>query len=113
MALFSRSKKGVVGLDIGSSAVKLVELTERKAGEFHLQRLDVELLSPEAIVDGSIMDSSLVVDAIHKLKPTLCGGCSQKLVTPTSSLRASSRTVNTKSSMDTCARKSPPTRWCQ
>jgi len=64
--LFSRSK-GVVGLDIGSSAVKLVELRERKAGEFHLQRLGVESLSPEAIVDGSIMDSSLVVDAIHKL----------------------------------------------
>jgi type IV pilus assembly protein PilM len=64
--LFSKPK-GVVGLDIGSSAVKLVELKERKAGEFHLQRLGVEPLSPEAIVDGSIMDSSLVVDAIHKL----------------------------------------------
>lgn len=63
---FTRSK-GVVGLDIGSSAIKLVELKERKAGEFHLQRLGVESLSPEAIVDGSIMDSSLVVDAIHKL----------------------------------------------
>jgi type IV pilus assembly protein PilM len=63
---FSRAK-GVVGLDIGSSAIKLVELKERKGGEFHLQRLGVETLSPEAIVDGSIMDSSLVVDAIHKL----------------------------------------------
>ena len=63
---FSRTKKGVVGLDIGSSAIKLVELRERK-GEFHLQRLGVEPLSPEAIVDGSIMDSSLVVDAIHRL----------------------------------------------
>jgi type IV pilus assembly protein PilM len=56
----------VVGLDIGSSAIKLVELKERK-GEYHLQRLGVEPLSPEAIVDGSIMDSSLVVDAIHRL----------------------------------------------
>jgi type IV pilus assembly protein PilM len=65
--LFTRSKKGVVGLDIGSSAVKLIELRERKAGEYHLQRLGIEPLSPEAIVDGSIMDSSLVVDAIHKL----------------------------------------------
>jgi len=64
--LFSRPK-GVVGLDIGSSAVKLVELKERRPNEFHLQRLGVEPLSPEAIVDGSIMDSSLVVDAIHKL----------------------------------------------
>jgi len=63
--LFARPK-GVVGLDIGSSALKLVELRERK-GEYYLQRLGIEPLSPEAIVDGSIMDSSLVVDAIHKL----------------------------------------------
>ncbi len=63
--LFSKPK-GVVGLDIGSSAVKMVELKERK-GEFSLVRLGLEPLSSEAIVDGSIMDSSLVVDAIHKL----------------------------------------------
>ena len=63
--LFSR-QKGVIGLDIGSSAVKMVELKERK-GEFSLVRLGLEPLSSEAIVDGSIMDSSLVVDAIHKL----------------------------------------------
>jgi type IV pilus assembly protein PilM len=64
--MFSRSKS-VVGLDIGSSAVKLVELKERKGGEYQLQRLGIEALSPEAIVDGSIMDSALVVDAIQKL----------------------------------------------
>lgn len=63
--LLKRSK-GLVGLDIGSSAVKLVELRQKK-GEYYLDRLGVEPLSPEAIVDGSIMDSSLVVDAIHKL----------------------------------------------
>jgi type IV pilus assembly protein PilM len=63
---WSRSK-GVVGLDVGSSSIKLVELKERKAGEFSLVRVGVEPLSPEAIVDGSIMDSSLVVDAIQKL----------------------------------------------
>ncbi|MCL4838412.1 MAG: type IV pilus assembly protein PilM, partial [Thermoanaerobaculia bacterium] len=46
--------------------MKLVELKERK-GEWSLVRLGVEPLSPEAIVDGSIMDSSLVVDAIRRL----------------------------------------------
>jgi type IV pilus assembly protein PilM len=66
VALFSRPK-GVVGLDIGSFAVKLVEIKERKSGEYQLQRLGIEPLSPEAIVDGSIMDSSLVVEAIQKL----------------------------------------------
>lgn len=63
---FSRSK-GVVGLDVGSATIKLVELKEKKGGQFILQRIGVEPLSPEAIVDGSIMDSSLVVDAITKL----------------------------------------------
>lgn len=64
--IFNRSK-GIVGLDIGSATVKLVELKERKGGQYTLQRIGVEPLSPEAIVDGSIMDSSLVVDAIQKL----------------------------------------------
>jgi type IV pilus assembly protein PilM len=66
VALFSRSKS-VVGLDVGSFALKLVELSEAKSGEFSLQCLGIEPLSPEAIVDGSIMDSSLVVEAIEKL----------------------------------------------
>ncbi|RMH16590.1 MAG: type IV pilus assembly protein PilM [Acidobacteria bacterium] len=65
--MFFTRNKGIVGLDIGSATVKLVELKERKGGQYHLQRIGVEPLSPEAIVDGSIMDSSLVVDAIQKL----------------------------------------------
>jgi type IV pilus assembly protein PilM len=64
--MFNRAKS-VVGLDIGSSAIKLVELKERKSGDFQLLRMGTETLSPEAIVDGTIMDSALVVDAIEKL----------------------------------------------
>jgi type IV pilus assembly protein PilM len=63
---FSKSKN-VVGLDIGSSAVKLVELKEKKGGTYELVKLGIERLSPEAIVDGSIMDSSLVVETIGRL----------------------------------------------
>ncbi len=65
--MFWNRSKGVVGLDIGSSSIKLVELKPRKNGEYVLQRVGIEPLSQEAIVDGSIMDSSLVVDAISKL----------------------------------------------
>jgi len=63
---FSKSKN-LVGLDIGSSAIKLVELKEKKGGTFQLVKLGLERLSPEAIVDGSIMDSSMVVETIQKL----------------------------------------------
>ena len=62
-----RKPKNLVGLDIGSSAVKLVELREGKEGRFQLVKAGLESLSPEAIVDGAIMDSSLVVETISRL----------------------------------------------
>jgi type IV pilus assembly protein PilM len=61
-------KKGLVGLDIGSSAIKAVELKPGgKGGEYHLVNLGMEPLPPEAIVDGAIMDSGAVIDAIQRL----------------------------------------------
>jgi type IV pilus assembly protein PilM len=67
------TKKGLVGLDVGSSAVKLVELkTGGKAGaEYQLTNIGLEPLPPEAIVDGAIMDSGVVIDAIQRLFSTL------------------------------------------
>ena len=62
-----RKSKNLVGLDIGSSAVKLVELKESKDGRYQLVKAGMETLSPEAIVDGAIMDSSLVVETIVRL----------------------------------------------
>ena len=68
MGLFGK-KKGLVGLDIGSSAVKAVELKSGgKAGaEYQLVNVGMEPLPPEAIVDGAIMDSGAVIEAIQRL----------------------------------------------
>jgi type IV pilus assembly protein PilM len=60
------SRKDIVGIDIGASSVKLVQLQESKNG-FQLKGLDREPLPPEAVVDDSIMDSSVVVGAIRDL----------------------------------------------
>ncbi len=65
--MFGKRKKQVVGCDIGSSAIKLVELKPLKNGEFQLLHAATAELSPEAIVDGAIMDSSLVVEALSRL----------------------------------------------
>ena len=61
-----RKAKNLVGLDIGSSAVKLVELKDAKGGGYRLVKSGLETLSPEAIVDGAIMDSGLVVEAVQR-----------------------------------------------
>jgi type IV pilus assembly protein PilM len=68
VALFGK-KKGLVGLDIGSSAIKAVELKAGGKGgaEYQLVNIGLEPLPPEAIVDGAIMDSGAVIDAIQRV----------------------------------------------
>ncbi|HEY3176663.1 MAG TPA: type IV pilus assembly protein PilM [Candidatus Polarisedimenticolia bacterium] len=65
--LFSRNKS-LVGLDIGTSSVKAVELKELGKGRgYQLVSIGMEPLSPEAIVDGAIMDSGLVIESIQRV----------------------------------------------
>jgi len=59
-------KKDVIGLDIGSSSIKLVELKEDKNG-YQLQNLAISPLPPEAIVDGALMDSVTIIDTIREV----------------------------------------------
>ncbi len=66
--LFGKGKN-VIGLDIGSSSIKLVELNEGKGG-YKLQNLAISPLPPEAIVDGALMDSVTIVDTIRDLVST-------------------------------------------
>jgi type IV pilus assembly protein PilM len=61
----ARSKLAV-GLDIGSSTVKLVQLKEKRGG-FGLEAFGTAPLPPEAIVDGALMNSSAIVTAIQEL----------------------------------------------
>ena len=62
--LFGR--KDIIGLDIGSKHIKVVQLKESKGGH-RLERLGITTLQPELIVDGSILDSTRVVEAIKEL----------------------------------------------
>jgi type IV pilus assembly protein PilM len=62
---FLSKHKPLVGLDIGSSAVKAVELTKSKRG-YELTGFAYEPLGPDAVVDGAIMDAPAVADGIKK-----------------------------------------------
>ena len=66
---FIKSKK-IVGLDIGSFALKLVELKpKRRGGEttYELVSLGYEPIPYQSIVEGSVMDSTAVADAIQHI----------------------------------------------
>jgi type IV pilus assembly protein PilM len=63
--LFGRSKS-LVGLDIGSSAVKAIEL--KPAGKaYKVTAFGSEPIPPDSIVDGAIIDGAAVVDAIRRV----------------------------------------------
>lgn len=67
--LFTK-KKDIVGVDIGSCAVKLVQLRETKGG-YQLQKIGILPLPAEAIVDNTLMDSSSIVETVKSLLASL------------------------------------------
>ncbi|MBN2724224.1 MAG: type IV pilus assembly protein PilM [Deltaproteobacteria bacterium] len=55
-----------IGLDIGASAVKVVQLRETRKG-LYLENFGIRNLPPQSIVDGTIMNQVAVLEAIESL----------------------------------------------
>ncbi len=68
MTLFK--KKDLVGIDIGSSSMKLVQLKETRIG-YELVNIGMAPLPVEAIVDNTLMDTSAIVEALRTLTKSL------------------------------------------
>lgn len=66
-ALFSRQPAPMLGLDISSSSVKLVELGRDKAGNLVLERCAIEPLERGWFVDGNVEKFDEVAEAVRKL----------------------------------------------
>jgi type IV pilus assembly protein PilM len=64
--MFKQAKKNLVGLDIGSSSVKAVEL-QKKGNTLQLMSLGYENLQPDTIVDGQIMELNNVSNVITNI----------------------------------------------
>ena len=65
MALFAKPKT-IVGLDIGSSTVKAVEVKPAGKG-YKVTAFGTEPVPPDAIVDGAIIDAGSVAEAIRRV----------------------------------------------
>src|SRR3972149_8359647 len=63
--LFSKKRK-TIGVDIGSSSIKVIQLTDNSGG-YTLSRFGMAPLAPEIIVDGTIMDSVRCVEVLQGL----------------------------------------------
>src|SRR5215216_1842837 len=66
-SLFNRQQPALLGLDISSSSVKLVELSRDKAGNLVLDRCAIEPLERGWITDGNVEKFDEVADAVRRL----------------------------------------------
>ena len=66
-SLFSRQPAPLLGLDISSSSVKLVELGRDKAGNLVLERCAIEPLERGWITDGNVEKFDEVAEAVRRL----------------------------------------------
>lgn len=74
-----RRKKTTIGLDIGSGLIK-VAVVDHSKGVPELIRVAITPLSSDAIVEGEVMDSGIVADAIREAM-VLAGVQSSNVVT--------------------------------
>ena len=65
--MFLSKKTPLVAIDIGSSSIKLVQLSELKGGEFELTHFGMMPLAEECIIEGAIKKPDLVAEALAKL----------------------------------------------
>lgn len=79
LSFLKKQEKGWVGIDIGSSSVKLVALSKR-GSDLSLDSYGIVPLPSSAVIDSSIQDIGQVSEAIERgIK--LCGGSLKNAVT--------------------------------
>lgn len=59
--------KNLIGVDIGSSSIKVCEVSENRKGERTLVRFGFHPLPAQTVVDGHVMNSAAVVEGLEKL----------------------------------------------
>lgn len=65
-ALFTSQSQSLLGLDLSTSGVKLVELTGSESAGFRLERYAIEPLPKGAITDGNVENLEAVAEAVKR-----------------------------------------------
>ena len=65
-SIFNPKARPLLGLDISTSAVKMVELAETGKDSYRLERYGIEYLPKEAVVDGNIANFDAVCEAVRR-----------------------------------------------
>jgi type IV pilus assembly protein PilM len=64
--VFSAKSPPMLGLDIGTTSVKLVELSEAGKGQYRVERYVIEPLPKDAVKEGDVVNAEQVVEALQE-----------------------------------------------
>src|SRR5918999_6513181 len=64
--LFKPKAPPLIGADLSSSSIKMVELSEAGKGLYRIERYAIEPLPKDSIVDGNINNLDAVSDALKR-----------------------------------------------
>ncbi len=64
LSIFNPKARPLLGLDISSSAVKMVELSEPTKGSYRIERYAIEPLPRDAVVDGNVANFEAAAEAV-------------------------------------------------
>src|SRR6266550_590724 len=63
---FKTKTPSLIGIDISSTSVKLVELSDAGKGTFRLERYAIEPLPKDVVTDGNISNMDQVAEALRR-----------------------------------------------
>jgi type IV pilus assembly protein PilM len=66
LSIFNPKARPLIGLDISSSSIKMVELTEAGKGSYRIERYAIEVLPRDAVVDGNIANLEVVAEGVKR-----------------------------------------------
>ena len=66
LSIFNPKARSLIGLDISSSAVKMVELANDGKGGYRVERYAIEILPRDAVTDGNIVNLDAATETIKR-----------------------------------------------
>ncbi len=67
IALFGKKKVPILGVDISSTSVKVIELSRQSNGRFRVEAYAVEPLPPNSVVEKNITDAEIVGEVVKRV----------------------------------------------
>ena len=66
LSIFNPKARSLIGLDISSSAVKMVELASDGKGGYRVDRYTIEVLPRDAVADGNIVNLETAAESVRR-----------------------------------------------